>query len=345
MLEIWAEAGPCRGSVEYAIRCADAVAEAGADALKVQWYRADTITSPEAVRYDRTGGEAVLQAELFEDAIYPYEGWRPVIERCRQRGIQFIPAVFDFEAVDTAVRLGVEHVKIASGDITNLPLIKRAAGMFPKMTLSTGGATLDEVEAAVRVVLDGNRHQDLTLLACHLEYPTEWTDAHLGRIVALRQGFAGTPIRVGYSNHTPWQWADHSVTVAMLLGAEVLEQHFTLEKGETGDDSFAVDPEDLHDMVRVRGELLGAIGNVELVPSPGEQAAIVGARRSVHAVRDIGKGEAVTDENTALLRPGGGIPPAEWEGLWGQKAIVDIGAGEMIDRRTVGKAGASLTVE
>lgn len=341
MLEIWAEAGPCRGSVEYAIECADAVARAGADALKVQWYTAETIASPEAVRYDRTGGDAVTQAELFEDAIYPYERWKPVIERCAQRGIEFIPAVFDHEAADMAWRMGVKHVKVASGDITNLPLIEQVGDQYKKLTLSTGGATMDEVTAAVNIVPRG---VDLTLLACHLEYPTEWVDAHLGRIVALKQEW-GTLVRVGYSNHTPWQWADHSVTVAMLLGAEVLEQHFTLEKGETGDDSFAVDPVDLLDMVKVRGELVAAIGNVELVPSPGEQAAIVGARRSLYAATDLPKGHVLEPGDLIALRPGGGISPAEEKDLIGQRVMVEIGFGELIDRRSVGGVGASLSVE
>ena len=340
-MHIWAEAGACEGDLDYAIRAADAVHRAGAHALKVQWLTPDRIFSKDAVRYDHTPGEWTQQADGYPKLLTHTE-WSQVAEHCSQIGIGFIPAVFDTSAVVEADLMGLAMIKVASGDITNEQLVKAAANT-PNLTLSTGGATMEEVERAVNWVMESSPSTSITLLACHLEYPTPVPDAHLGRIIALRERFP--QLNVGYSDHTHGL---DTTPLAVCLGAQVIEKHFTLNREiGTGDHAFAVDETQLAEMVHLSQLTLSVIDNVELVPSPGEQAAIVGARRSLYAARDIEAGSKLTENDVIPLRPYNpeGIDASEYNATIGQSVRIDIAAGEFIGRKVVGGVGATLSVE
>lgn len=340
-MHIWAEAGACEGDLDYAIRAADAVHRAGAHALKVQWLTPDRIFSKDAVRYDHTPGEWTQQADGYTKLLTHTE-WATVAEHCSQIGIGFIPAVFDTSAVVEADLMGLAMIKVASGDITNEQLVKAAANT-PNLTLSTGGATMEEVERAVNWVMESSPSTSITLLACHLEYPTPVPDAHLGRIIALRERFP--QLNVGYSDHTHGL---DTTPLAVCLGAQVIEKHFTLNREiGTGDHAFAVDETQLAEMVHLSQLTLSVIDNVELVPSPGEQAAIVGARRSLYAARDIEAGSKLTENDVIPLRPYNpeGIDASEYNATIGQSVRIDIAAGEFIGRKVVGGVGATLSVE
>lgn len=354
-MKILAEAGPCEGDVAYALRAAQAVKDAGADALKVQWYHPEKLTSPTAARYDETGGPQTLQAEILYKFIYPYEEWAVVYEMCDSLGIDFIPACFDFEAVDVASQMGLPWIKVASGDITHWPLLKRINRLgFERVTLSTGASTLQEMADAI---FQMPSVKEIDVLACHLQYPTSLLSAELGRIAMLRaidwsQFGENRTFHVGYSDHTPY---DESMAAMLVtLGAEVWEKHFTLlTPDEGGDHMFAVIPEELADMVdsvRIAREMLGS-GLMD--PTEGELPARVGARRHVVAGRDIALGEKISVDDLEFVRPAPESPlffsPAEWM-LAGYdekkpRAMLELKKGTAIQKRWVGFVGGTLSVE
>jgi len=340
---IWAEAGPCEGDIEYAKRAAHAVHKAGAHALKVQWLTPDTIFSKEAARYDHTPGEWILQADGYPKVI-PYADWREIADLCVTLGIGFVPSLFDVSAVRVAAEMDLAMVKVASGDITNEQLIKAiGTSKIPNITISTGASTIEEVTQAVRWVQESDPSKSITLLACHLEYPTEVVNAHLGRIVALRDQFPN--LNVGYSDHTSGL---DTVPLAVCLGAQVLEKHFTLDRDiGVGDHSFAVDGDDLVEMVHLSQLTLSVVDNIELEPTPGEQAARVGARRSLYAARDIESGSHITEDDLVPLRPysSEAVDASCFEETVGLRAFVDIAKGDPIGKKLVGLVGASLTVD
>lgn len=347
-MEIWAEVGQCEGDIQYALDAVDAVSEAGAEVIKVQVLRPEWIASPGAKRYDAYGA-GLLQRDAF-DKYLGYEAWKDIAEYAHKNGLRFIAAVFDEEA---AREMGdvADELKIASGDITNRPLIEAAVQEGRGgLTLSTGAATSAEVITAVHWIQKARRRVELTLLACHLQYPSHPGDAHLGRVLALgglihQLGWKTTG--VGYSDHTT---GTSTTPLLVAMGVAAQEKHFTLKgPGHGGDHEFAVDAKGLKEMCQARDTIVNMFGNIELEPTDGERAARVGARRSIHALRDIRKGEMVSRENTAPLRPfvEGALQPAEWEETMKFKAVAmeDMAAGEAVMRKLVGNVGAALTVE
>lgn len=364
-MEIWAEAGRCEGDVYYALEAAQAVSDAGADALKVQWHHPDRIFSPDIPRYDKTDDRPLTQNEL-DAARIEYDDWRPVVDLCNALGIQFIPSIFDPEAVPYLDKYALSHAKIASGDITNRWLIQEVADALrfhqsrpPSLCLSTGASTAEEIQRAIRWVADTEFRGTLQLLACHLAYPSDSNSAHLSRMVALanlatEMAFSRTvgrigKIDVGYSDHTP---TIETAPLLTAMGAAILEKHFTLwGKGYGGDHEFGVNPAALFNMVQARDRAQVFMGDPTLLPTDAELAARKGARRSLAAARDIPKGTKLSVDMFTMLRPATGIPPYELGQLIGagtakqQLAMVDIPAGTIITWKMVGRAAASLTVE
>lgn len=344
-MDFWVEIGVGDGNVDYALTATRIAAQSGASAVKVQWLKPDRIFHPSAERYDNTSGDWETQADGYASHIYPYQKWSPVIEQAQALGIEFIPAVFDPGAAQVAHGMGIRHVKIASGDITNEQLIRKVGSLgFERVTISTGAATRDEVVWAVDTLYEENHFMDLTLLACHLQYPTHPSAAHLGRIVALRDMYP-TGCRIGYSDHTPGL---DTIPVAMALGAQVIEKHFTLHPGEGGGDhDFAISPEELSAGVQMTQYIVEMVGNIELEPTPGEEAALVGARRSLYARRAIAKGSEIEAEDIIVLRPFvvGAYPANEFSAVIGARCHVDLDAGDPLLIRQIGGSGATLTVE
>lgn len=355
-MEIWAEAGTCEGSLDYALRAATAVAEAGADALKVQWHRPETLATTDAPRYDHTDTRVLTQRELCPTPI-PYAEWGLVVRRCQDLGIAFIPALFDLKAVEFAAKHGLTRVKIASGDITFYQLISAAATMLHyasrnarELVISTGASSTNEILDALVWARDTGYNGLITLLACHLEYPSDIRNANLGRVAAL-QHLSRTlnmeHVRVGYSDHTPGL---HTVGPLTIMGSAVLEKHLTLlGPGNGGDHEFAVFPSDLANMVRQRNSAQHLYGSEELEPSPDEMAARVGARRSLVTTVDIPKGSKLDASMFTILRPGTGIPPVDLpkvlDTIKPQRAMINIPAGSVVTWRMIGRVSGTLSVE
>ena len=345
-MEFWSEIGAGDGSVDYALTAARVVSASGGSALKVQWLHPKDIFTRSAPRYDNTSGEWATQFAGYEGSrnIYPYGMWEPVIDQCRALDLEFIPAVFSKQAVTVASEMSLPHVKVASGDITHFSLIDQIGREgFPRVTISTGASTPAEIERAVEWLRAAGWSGELTLLACHLQYPSRVVNAHLGRIIALRDLFP-RDVRIGYSDHTP---GIDTIPVALSFGAQVVEKHFSLHpKSGGGDHDFAIGPEELAAAVQLSQYLLEMIGNVEIEVSPGEAAAREGARRSLFAVRDLVAGEQLTADDVVALRPvtEGAFEAWEVGDLIGQRVAVGISKGSPVLRRSVGAVSASLTV-
>lgn len=303
MIELWAEAGPCDKSIDKALKSAEAAKLAGASALKVQWYNPDTVFSPNVPRYDKTSGPALTQNAAAANPIYPYTLWEPVIDWCRSHNLRFIPSVFDFEAVEAANRFNLPTLKIASGDLTFHELIRRASD-GRQVALSTGGAHLSEIADAVGNLEVGPANH--ILMACHLEYPTPYHRANISRVHSIQYLF---PDYIpGFSDHTP---GIDTIPLLVASGAQVIEKHFTLEKGRGYDSDFALDPAELEKAVEKIEGTLSVMGYSDLTPDEEEVAAREGARRSLYAAVDIPAGQVITIKDLIALRPYYGVSPQE----------------------------------
>ena len=326
MIEFWAEAGPCENSTKKAIKYVRAAKEAGASALKVQWYRPETIASPTALRYDHTSGPGETQRETFANSIYPYERWEPVIEEARLLDLEFIPAVFDLEAVEVAKTYGLKTIKIASGDITYHELIEAAALSQPRLAISTGGSFLPEIKSAVAIAEAA--HQ-VVLLACHLEYPTPLEQANIGRIWALQQEFHWPWVISGFSDHTP---GISTIPLAVAAGVSVIEKHFTLEANHGYDSDFALTPNDLRNAILSIQRTVAMMGDASLEPTQGEAAARLGARRSLVLTKSLKAGSALNADDLSALRPHveEAPTPAERGQVIGRAIKSDMNAGDVV---------------
>jgi len=301
MIEMWAEAGPCDNSVDKALEYVEAIHSTGANAIKVQWYNADTLVIPDVGRYDNTGGPALTQHDMFKNAIYPYSRWDPVIDLCRSLNLRFIPSVFDLEAVDYANEKELPVLKLASGDLTYHELL-RAASEGRQVAMSTGAATLPEVESAVEQLTPGEH----ILMACHLQYPTAYHDANIARTHALQLNF---PHMIpGFSDHTP---GIDTIPLIVATGCQVIEKHFTLEQGKGYDSDFALSIVELRNAVNKIQGTVAVMGDADINPDLGEQAARAGARRSPYAAHDIPANKVLERDDLAILRPFYG--PEPWE--------------------------------
>jgi len=281
-------------------------------------FRADTLASPSARTYGHGLGEPDFQRDLFARNL-SYGEWAVVKEACDHAGLVFLASVFDEEAVDAAEDMGMEAYKIASGDITNRPLLQYVAGTRKPVLLSTGAS----LEYEVRRALWWLGSCPVIPLACSLEYPTPPSRAHLRRIEAL---FRLTD-RVGYSNHVPGTLA---LVGARQLGACVVETHFTITPGKGGDHDFAVTADQLLSIDWHAGIPDGMLGEPVLGVHEGEWDAWRGARRSICAKTPIRGGTRFDAANLICLRPGRGLEPWEIDRIVGHTVSRDYGPGEQI---------------
>ena len=310
--------------LEQALRLVDAAADAGADAIKLQTYRADTITLDAAGECFEIQGDSIWAGrrlyDLYCEAHTPWEWHAPLQQRAKDRGLDFFSSPFDLTAIDFLEDLQVPAYKIASFEIVDLGLIRRAAETGKPLIMSTGMASLAEIDDAVRTARETGNEQ-LVLLKCTSSYPARPEDMNLRTLPHLAQAF-GTP--VGLSDHT----LGTAVPVAAVaLGARVVEKHLTLSRQIEGPDSkFSLEPHEFADMVQAVRFAQAALGQVRYRPTSGEQGSAA-HRRSLFAVADIAAGEAITTENVRSIRPGAGLPPRLLPVVLGKRAVCPISRG------------------
>lgn len=326
------------GDLDLAKRLVDLAQGGGADAVKFQTYKAGTLASRHSPAYwDLKAEPTTSQFELFQkyDRFGPAE-YTALAAHCRQRGITFLSTPFDEAAVDFLDPL-MPLFKIASADITCVPLLEKIAQKGKPVLLSTGAATAAEVEDAL-AILRQQGAPSVHLLHCVLNYPTQDLNAGLGQIADLARIFPGRLI--GYSDHTLPEANMDALTFAYILGARVIEKHFTHDKTLPGNDHYhAMDAVDLR-RFRERVEryrLLAGQGGKHYLPS--EEPARRFARRSIVAKRDIAAGQALTPELVTCKRPGTGIPAAHWHEVLGQRAAHDISEDQVLAWGDLAPAG------
>lgn len=317
---IIAEAGVNHnGDYDRAVAMVYAAKKAGADYVKFQTAVPELVISsiaPKAAYQKETTGEEESQLEMCRKIHLKLEDYGPLSELCREVGIGFMSTPFDLVSIDCLAPLGMDYWKIPSGEITNLPYLRKIGAKGEKVILSTGMSELDEVEKALQVLEEaGTPRSNVALLHCNTQYPTPFEDVNLRAMDALRSLHPGA---VGYSDHTV---GIEVPVAAVAMGAQIIEKHFTLDKSLPGPDHKAsLDPTELAAMVSSIRHIEQAMGSAEKHVSPSERANIEVARKSIVAARDIAAGEEFTEENITVKRPGNGISPMLWDEVLGRKA-------------------------
>jgi N-acetylneuraminate synthase len=317
------------GSLSRAIEMIDAAAQAGAAMIKFQSYKAATLASRDSPSYwDRTQEPAATQYELFKKLdSFGDDEYRQLYERCRQKGILFLSTPFDSHFVDF-LDAYMPVYKIASADITNLPLLRQVAGKGKPVLLSAGASYLAEVEEAVRILTAAGARQ-LAILHCVLEYPARTEHANLNTIPYLKTVFPEATI--GWSDHIAPKHGCLSLLVAWLLGADILEKHYTLDKTLPGNDHYhALDPDDVREFLAQQAAAAKMLGQWGKTVLPWEEIPRQFARRSLVAACDIPAGTAIRAEMLTAKRPGTGISPMFHDLLLGVIAAADIREDELL---------------
>lgn len=312
-----------KGSLSAARRMIDEAARAGADAIKFQTYKAEKLVTRTAPLFWDDPEAGGTQYAVFKRSDAFDEGdYRTLYEHAQHVGITWLSTAFDLDAVRFLDALGMEAFKVASADLTNYPLLMAMAETGKPVILSTGASEMVEIYAAVEFL---HRHgcKDLILLYSVLSYPTADEDANLRRIPALQDAFPEIP--VGYSDHTLPDDCVVISTMAVAMGAYMVEKHFTLDRSLPGDDHYmSVDPDQLATLIRNIRTLEKALGSPRFGVQSSEELARKYARRSVVSARFIPMGTTITRDMLIMKRPGTGISPTELPRLVGRVATVDI---------------------
>lgn len=319
------------GSMENAFRLIDAAVEAGADYVKFQTFKADKLVSSKAKKaayqIENTRNAEESQLKMLKKLELSHEQHEQLISYCTKKGISFFSTAFDLDSLQYLADIGLSLFKVPSGEINNLPYLRKGANLFKKVILSTGMATMRDIKAALDVFIEsGIEMKDITILHCNTEYPTPMKDVNLKAMLHIQKEF-GTA--VGYSDHT---LGIEVPVAAVTLGASIIEKHFTLDKHMDGPDHIAsLDPEELKAMIfAIRNIELAISGEGLKEPSASEMKNIDIVRKSLVAIRNIKKGEKLTGENMGVKRPGNGISPMRWDEFIGKQATKDFMEDELI---------------
>ncbi|WP_315012145.1 N-acetylneuraminate synthase [Capnocytophaga leadbetteri] len=329
---IIAEAGVNHnGDIAKAKALIDKGAEAGVDYVKFQTFKAANLVTKQAKRaayQDKNTQNNDSQYEMLKKLELSQAVHQELIDYCAQKGVQFLSTGFDIESLEFLARLGITIAKVPSGEITNLPYLRKVAALFPEVILSTGMATIIEIKDAVKVLTDNGVNKDkITVLHCNTEYPTPMEDVNLRAILHIQQEVG---IAIGYSDHT---LGIEVPIAAVALGATIIEKHFTLDKTLPGPDHKAsLEPEELKAMVmaiRNIEKAVGGSGLKEVSASEAKNKPI--ARKSIVASKSIKKGDLLTEENITVKRPGTGISPMQWDDVIGKTAKKDFEEDDLIE--------------
>lgn len=332
---IIAEAGVNHdGNIEQALRLVDVAADAGADLVKFQTFDANALATAnaelaayqeqasECENQSRTGQLAMLQRLQLSE-----QDHMTLIAHCETRGIGFFSTAFDLESLDFLARLGAERFKVPSGEITNLPYLRRIASFQKDVIMSTGMADLDEISEAISCLEAAGLPKDkITLLHCTTEYPAPIEEVNLRAMHAMADKFG---VAVGYSDHT--DGIDVAIA-AVAMGASVIEKHFTLDKNLPGPDhSASLEPKALNSMIEGIRRIERALGSAQKQCTASERKNIHLVRKSIVAARAISADEVFSEENLTVKRPATGLSPMLWDGVIGKRASRPFMPDEVIE--------------
>ena len=328
---IIAEAGVNHnGDLALAKSLIDAAAEAGADIVKFQTFKADRLATPAATKADyqnRTTDAAESQREMLRRLELTPEMHVELQAHCQARNIAFLSTGFDIESIDYLAGIGLRCFKIPSGEITNLPYLRHIGAYGGEVILSSGMASLDEVRDAVRALETAGTGRDrIVVLHCTTEYPAPVEDVNLRAMRAMGESLG---VRVGYSDHTR---GIEVAIAAVALGAVVIEKHFTLDRDLPGPDHQAsLEPAELKALVHSIRNVEMALGDGVKRPTAGEAKNRLVVRKSIVASRSIAAGEVFGEHNLTTKRPGNGLSPMRWDEVVGQCARRHFAVDELIE--------------
>lgn len=314
---------------EEAVRILQAAKECGADAVKLQTYTADTMTLDLNNEHFRIGEGTVWKGQtlyqLYGQAYTPWE-WQPRLQKEAQKlGLDLFSSPFDFSAVEFLKQMSIPVYKVASFELVDIPLIQKMAKTGKPMIMSTGMATLDEIEEAVKAARQAGARQ-IALLKCTSAYPAKLEDMNLNALPDLAKRFK---VVIGISDHTM------GLTVpiaAVALGARIIEKHLTLSRSVSGPDaSFSLEPREFKEMIQAVRETEKALGQVCYGPGKDEKNCLI-FRRSLFAAENIQKGEKFTEKNIRSIRPAHGLHTRYWGKLLGKKAPRNIAKGSPLTK-------------
>lgn len=325
---IIAEAGVNHnGSFEIARQLVDAAKESGADIVKFQTAKVDSLVSRHArmAEYQKENtGKTESQKEMIGKLLLKFEDFTKLADYCKVVKIQFLSTPFDLESIDFLEDL-VPFWKIPSGEVTNYPYLIKIAKTHKPIVMSTGMCELSEIDAAVKL-LQKNGSGKIIVLHCNTQYPTPYEDVNLRAMETLRKRY---DVEVGYSDHTK---GIEVPIAAVAMGAVVIEKHFTLDRNMEGPDHKAsLEPDELKEMVTSIRHIEKAIGSGRKEPTESERPNIAVARKSIVARRNIKEGEIFTEENLTTKRPGDGVSPMRWNEVIGTVAMRDFEEDELIE--------------
>lgn len=328
---IIAEAGVNHnGKIELAYKLIDAAKEAGADAVKFQTFIPEKTVSKLAdkAKYQKeTTDKNESQLEMIKKLALSFEDHKKLLEYCKNKNLKFLSSPFDLDSIDFLNKLGLDIFKIPSGEIINLPYLRKIGSLNKKLIMSTGMANLGEVESAIDVLVNsGTKKENITILHCTTNYPCPYEEVNLKAMLTLKEAYK---LPVGYSDHT---LGIEVPIAAVTMGATVIEKHFTLDKNMEGPDHKAsLEPNELEAMVIAIRNIEKSLGNGLKKPNRSEIDIMKVARKSIVASKSIKMGEIFTESNITIKRPGTGISPMRWEEVIGRKAKKDFEEDEIIE--------------
>ncbi len=328
---IIAEAGVNHnGDLISAEKMVKAASIAGANAIKFQTFTAENLvikTAPKADYQLSTTSHDESQFEMIKKLELDADSHHKIIQCCKENNIIFMSSPFDNDSIDLLNELKIEIFKVPSGEIINIPYLRKLGALNKTVLLSTGMASMIEIETALKELTHaGTCKENIIVLHCNTEYPTPYEDVNLNAMLTIKEAFN---VKVGYSDHTP---GIEVPIAAVTLGAVVIEKHFTLDKSLAGPDHKAsLTPDELKIMVDSIRNIEKALGDGVKMPSKSEIKNMVMARKSIRAKNAIKKGDILNEENLTLKRPGDGISPLKWDEIIGRSATKDFIKDEAIE--------------
>lgn len=316
--------------VNKAIQLCDIAKHAGADAVKFQTFKTDNVmtrnTAKAGYQGNNTNNRSESQYEMVKKLELPFKSFLLIKKHCDKIGIEFLSTPDDEESLEYLINIGVNLIKIGSGEVNNIPFLRQIGRKKVPVILSTGMSTLKEVKIAYNELKDSGTRK-ISILHCTTDYPCHYEDVNLKAMLTLKRYF-NCPI--GYSDHT---LGLEIPVAAVSLGADIIEKHFTIDRKLSGPDHLAsLEPLELKKMVQMIRNIEKSFGNGAKKPTESEIEIMPFVRRSIVASRKIYKGEAYSKENLTTKRPGTGISSASWDKLIGHKAQKDYIKDELIDK-------------
>lgn len=318
------------GNIENALKIVQKAAEAGADCVKTQTYRADTITincDNEYFRIQHGLWAGYKLYDLYTDASTPWEWQERIKQECKNCNIDFLSTPFDFTAVDFLAGIHVEAYKISSFELVDIPLIEYTASKGKPMIISCGMGTIEEIQDAVEAC-HRMKNDQIVLLKCCSDYPANWNDMHLANLSDMKRKFQ---VPIGLSDHSK---GSLSAIIGTALGASVIEKHICLPDIKSADSDFSMSIEEFAGMIRDVHNTQKIVGTVSYGPNKSEEKNVA-FRRSLFATKNIYQGEVFSAENVRSIRPGQGMKPKYYSELLGKHALRDIKFGEPISEEMI----------